>query len=167
MKCTHPWNKDIIAIASKKIFVKWGKALKVEMSMCIQYTHTRNIHTYTHRDRQTVHNSTKVKPKAVLTDSFSLFVPSKVPHDCSTPHIHTHFLLNKGSTTLIFSDMSRGTYFINYFLPSVSSIEMLTLICPFSEQSNGHSLKILSILLWSRITFGLMTIYIYYLQYSQ
>lgn len=53
--------------------------------MCT-YTCTRNIHNCTHKGRQTVRDSVKVKIKSVFTDSISLFIPT-VPHDCPTPHI--------------------------------------------------------------------------------
>lgn len=51
------------------------------------YTRTGNIHKCTHKGRQTVHDSIKVKLKSVFTDSINLFVPTTVPHDCPTPHI--------------------------------------------------------------------------------
>lgn len=50
--------------------------------MCpFAYTCTRNIHT--HEGRQTVHNSTKVKPKPVLTNSTCKGSP-RLPNTCPT-----------------------------------------------------------------------------------
>lgn len=50
------------------------------------HAHTHVQGTFTlHTQRQIDwRNSTKIKPKSVVTDSL---IPSKIPHDCPTPHI--------------------------------------------------------------------------------
>lgn len=89
-------------MASKKSL--WNEEKYYKYRYPHPYTHTRNSHSCTHKGRKTVHNSTKIKPKSVVTDSVNLLIPS--PWLPSTSH--NPFLLYQSSTTLLFSDMSSG-----------------------------------------------------------
>lgn len=66
------------------------------------HTHVRGTFIPAHTKADRLHNSTKVKLRSVLPDFTSLFILSKVPHS------RNPFLPYKGSTTLVFSDMSSG-----------------------------------------------------------
>lgn len=51
------------------------------------HTHVRGTFIPAHTKADRLHNSTKVKLRSVLPDFTSLFILSKVPHDCPTPHV--------------------------------------------------------------------------------
>lgn len=51
------------------------------------HTHVQGTSIPAHTKADRLHHCIQVKPKSVLPDFISLFIPSKFPHDCPTPHI--------------------------------------------------------------------------------
>lgn len=55
------------------------------------HTHVQGTFIPAHTKADRLHNSTKIKLRSVLPDFTSLFILSKVPHDCPTPHVPTSY----------------------------------------------------------------------------